>query len=289
MLRHKAFTLIELLVVIAIIALLLSIILPALKVAKQLASAAVCLSNEHQLALIWALYFDDYDGFIVDADTGDTLTGDYDYNSPNGWIRIHTFVADPQDASGNRCNTTVSDKVRGYKNGALWPYMETHKVFKCPHDTRYRKEPLVPRTGFPNTIGGYRSYSMGAPLSQWSLGATTTKENLVVIEKFSEFVSPSFKIVWLEEMDGAGWNHRTWNMDLDNYSWVDPFAIWHNESSTFAFADGHATRHKWKEETTLEMALAQTKWWSTVPGDRDYIWFKKHYVPGKMPGELVLP
>ena len=286
MLRHKAFTLIELLVVIAVIALLLAILLPALKIAKQQASAAVCMSNEHQLVLIWGLYFDDNDGFVVDSDTGDTTTGYYDYGS----ITIHTFVADPQDVNGNLSNTCVSDKVRGYKKGALWPYMESHKVFRCPHDTRYRKPPATDQYSFAtNLIGGFRSYSMGAPLSQWGLSATGTKENLVVIEKFSESVNPSFKIVWLEEMDGLGWNHRTWNMELDEYSWVDPFAIWHNGSSTFAFADGHAARHKWVEETTIEMALAQTKWWGTTADDRDYRWFKKHYVPGKMPGELILP
>ena len=286
MLRQKAFTLIELLVVIAVIALLLAILLPALKIAKQQASAAVCMSNEHQLLLIWGLYFDDNDGFVVDSDTGDTTTGYYDYGS----IRIHTFVADPQDASGIRSNTCVTDKVRGYKRGALWPYMESHKHFRCPHDTRYRKPPATDQLSFAtNLIGGFRSYSMGAPFSQWSLSATGTKENLVVIEKFSEFVSPSFKIVWLEEADGAGWNHRTWNMELDEYSWVDPFAIWHNGSSTFAFADGHATRHKWLEDVTIQMAEEQTKWFSTTSDDRDYRWFKKHYVPGKMPGELVLP
>jgi prepilin-type N-terminal cleavage/methylation domain-containing protein/prepilin-type processing-associated H-X9-DG protein len=287
MFRPKAFTLIELLVVIAVIALLLAIILPALKIAKQQGSAAVCMSNEHQLALVWALYYDDNDGFIVDSDTGDTVTGYYDYGS----ITIHTFVADPQDINGNLSNSSVEDKVRGYRRGALWPYMDGHKVFRCPHDNRYRKPPATTQLSWvPNNfIGGYRSYSMGAPLSQWSLGATGSGENLTVVTKFSEFVNPSFKIVWLEEADGAGWNHRTWNMELDEYRWVDPFAIWHNGSSTFAFADGHSARQKWVEDVTIRMAEEQIKWMSTTSDDRDYRWFKKHYVPGRMPGELILP
>lgn len=287
--RLKGFTLIELLVVIAIIALLLAIIMPALQVAKEQASAAVCLSNNRQLAVIWMLYADDNDGLLVDADTGWSTTGYTNVTIPSGVISVHNFVADPQDPQGNRRNTSLEDKIRGYKKGALWPYKEDYKVYNCPHDRRYREEPRDPMAEIAldiNTVGGYRSYSMGAPLSQATLGYYETGENLVVIQKVGDFYNPGSKVVWIEEADGAGWNLRAWDMFLNAYRWYDSFAIWHNGSSTFSYADGHADRHKWLEKTTIEQAENQGERVNLLPTDRDYNWFKKVYIPGRIPEEL---
>jgi prepilin-type N-terminal cleavage/methylation domain-containing protein/prepilin-type processing-associated H-X9-DG protein len=74
----KAFTLIELLVVIAIIALLMSILMPALSKAKEQANAAVCMSNMHQLGLSWSMYVDDNDGRFTE-ELGDWTLGLWPY------------------------------------------------------------------------------------------------------------------------------------------------------------------------------------------------------------------
>lgn len=62
--NKKGFTLIELLVVIAIIGILASLLLPALKRAKEMGKRSLCLSNVRQLVLMHAQFAGSYDGKI---------------------------------------------------------------------------------------------------------------------------------------------------------------------------------------------------------------------------------
>src|SRR5207237_5814516 len=80
----RGFTLIELLVVIAIIALLISILLPALGLAREQGKVAKCVANMRQIALFHHMYLDQEDGPTWWLDFGYNNYG-YNVGTENGY------------------------------------------------------------------------------------------------------------------------------------------------------------------------------------------------------------
>ena len=283
--KTKAFTLIELLVVIAIIALLLSVIMPSLNMAKRKAAGVACMSNEKQLSLAWTLFAGDHDEEIVDGQP------DYDgdgFTTYPGFGRHANFVCNPITPPGGGNRLTLEGRILGLEKGGLWPYLEDYKVWHCPGDRRSAKNELR---------YGYRTYSIGAAYSRMAANITSTGEQDVFVTKTSQIKNPSSKFVFLEEMDvQQEYNDNTWNIFLQrqNPQWFDPVAVWHGDSSTFGYADAHAEQHKWvgllvKERADFGSAVAllergENQKIAPVPKDsqndmEDWNWITKHYAP----------
>jgi prepilin-type N-terminal cleavage/methylation domain-containing protein len=82
--RARGFTLIELLVVVAIIALLLSILMPSLSKARELASRVACATNLKAAAVAHHMYAHDNAGFFYLH----TEFGNSYWNQPNYWPAV---------------------------------------------------------------------------------------------------------------------------------------------------------------------------------------------------------
>ncbi len=88
--KKRAFTLVELLVVIAIIALLMSILMPALARVREQAKAVLCQSNLRQMGAAFDMYTSDNDGYFQQGWEGLPVDGCYGCEKPCSHWWIHT-------------------------------------------------------------------------------------------------------------------------------------------------------------------------------------------------------
>ncbi len=110
--NRSAFTLIELLVVIAIIALLMSILMPALGRARKQARSVVCQANLKQWGTIWAMYTDENNGMFPrrTRDSGRWIDVLFDYYYKDPKFRVcpmATKIAFPTYPPGASDTLTV--------------------------------------------------------------------------------------------------------------------------------------------------------------------------------------
>jgi len=253
--------LIELLVVIAIIAILASMLLPALGKAKSKAQGIMCMNNSNQLMKGWHMFSTDNGDLILGAIHGGYAnvnlpsTGNLVENlkDPVKGQLIYPWAQGWQDWGLSTQNTNLMEIIDPAYS-ALAPYTgRALGIFKCPAD-KYLSA-AQKKAGWTQRLRSMSgNIAVGNGNGDVGDGPWDSASNYKKVRKYSDFGIPGPAEVWVyldehpDSMNDPGFFSPTGFPNpatKSGLNWVDVAANYHNGACGVALADGHSEVHKW--------------------------------------------